>query len=157
MWWLLKWVKNLGRLGKLVLRLAPFKFRVKHTRVTDNVVPEALSLLFDGISCEGIEPTSTSLIKSLHMVYHSLRSIRMTTDCVMISSLSMSQANLRQRSLHSIELKLLFSQERQKKEVGFPAMLRPMLLTYFNDSPLGRHLASQNTFKMWRPKFGCEI
>jgi len=40
--WLLKRVKEVGRLGKWVLRLAPFKFRVKHTRGADNVVAGAL-------------------------------------------------------------------------------------------------------------------
>ena len=41
--WLLKKVKDVGRLGCWILRLAPFKFRVRHTRGVDNVVADALS------------------------------------------------------------------------------------------------------------------
>ena len=46
--WLLKRVKEIGRLGRWVLRLAPFKFMVKHTRGADNVVADALSRVFKG-------------------------------------------------------------------------------------------------------------
>ena len=46
--WLLKRVKDVGRLGRWILRLAPFKFRVKHTRGVDNVVADALSRMFEG-------------------------------------------------------------------------------------------------------------
>ena len=43
---LLKRVKDVGRLGKWILRLAPIKFRVKHTRGVDNVVADGLSRIF---------------------------------------------------------------------------------------------------------------
>ena len=70
--WLLKRVKDIGRLGRWVLRLAPFKFRVKHTRGTDNVVADALSRVFEGMSCEGPELTCAALIESLPLVYSSI-------------------------------------------------------------------------------------
>jgi hypothetical protein len=40
--WLLKKTKEIGRLGRWVLRLAPFKFGVKHTKGAENVVDDAL-------------------------------------------------------------------------------------------------------------------
>jgi len=36
--WLLKHVKDVGHLGRWLLRLSPFKFKVRHTRGVDNVV-----------------------------------------------------------------------------------------------------------------------
>jgi hypothetical protein len=44
--WLLKTVKEIGRLGRCVLRLAPFKFRVKLTLGCYYVVADALSRIF---------------------------------------------------------------------------------------------------------------
>ena len=44
---LLRRTKDVGRLGIWILRLAPFKFTVKHTRGVGNVA-DALSRLFDG-------------------------------------------------------------------------------------------------------------
>jgi len=41
--WLLRRVNDVGRLARWVLRLGSFKFRVKHTPGTDNVVADALS------------------------------------------------------------------------------------------------------------------
>jgi hypothetical protein len=46
--WLLKRTKNVGRIGRCILRLAPFKFRVRHTRGVENVVADALSRMFEG-------------------------------------------------------------------------------------------------------------
>jgi hypothetical protein len=51
--WLLKRVKEIGRLGRWVLCLAPFTFRVKNTRECDKVVADALSRIFEGKICEG--------------------------------------------------------------------------------------------------------
>jgi len=41
--WLLKKVKDVGRLGRWILHLAAFKFKVKHTRGTENVVANAVT------------------------------------------------------------------------------------------------------------------
>ena len=67
--WLLKMVKFVGRLGRWILRLVPFKFRVRHTRGLDNVVADALSRMFDGDRGETLEGRCASLIQSLPLVY----------------------------------------------------------------------------------------
>ena len=61
---LLKRVREIGRLGRSVVRLAPFKFRVKHTRGCDNDVADTLSRIFDGKFCEVPELTCSSLLES---------------------------------------------------------------------------------------------
>jgi hypothetical protein len=70
--WLRKRIKDLGRLGRWILRLAPFKFRVQHTREVDNVVADALSRMFDGNSGETPEMNCAALWKSLPLVYSTL-------------------------------------------------------------------------------------
>jgi len=56
--------------------VAPFKFWVKHTRVTDNVVADGLSLISEGKSCEGPELTSAALLESLPLVCSSIEQYR---------------------------------------------------------------------------------
>jgi hypothetical protein len=51
--WLLKKVKDVGRLGRFILRFAPFKIKVKHTRGLENVVADALLRMFEGGSRGG--------------------------------------------------------------------------------------------------------
>jgi hypothetical protein len=70
--WLLKRVKDVGRLGRWILRLSPFKFKVNHVRGVDNVVAEALSRMFEGVSEEVPEVSCAALLESLPLVYSSL-------------------------------------------------------------------------------------
>ena len=70
--WLLKKVKETGRLGRWVLRLAPFKFRIKHTRGADTVVVDALSHVFEGQSHETPEMVCAAVLESLPLVYSSM-------------------------------------------------------------------------------------
>jgi len=57
-----------------VLRLAPYEFRVKHTRGYENVVAHALSRIFESKICEGPKLTCASLLESLPLVYSSIES-----------------------------------------------------------------------------------
>jgi hypothetical protein len=70
--WLLKRVKEIGRLGRWVLRLTLFKFRVKHSRGVDKVVADALSRIFEGKAEKRPEVTCAVLLESLPLVYSSL-------------------------------------------------------------------------------------
>jgi len=69
---LLRNVKDVLRLQRWILRLAPFKFRVKHTRGVDNVVADALLRMFEGVSVENTEISRAALLESLPLVYSSL-------------------------------------------------------------------------------------
>ena len=66
--WLLKRVKEIGRLGRWVLCLAPFTFRVKHTCECDNVVADALSCILR------VKFVKANLLESLPSVYSSIES-----------------------------------------------------------------------------------
>jgi hypothetical protein len=70
--WLLKRAKDVDRLGRSVLRLAPFKFRAKHTRGVDNVVADALSRMFEGYSEGHLDVACASLFEALPLAYLSL-------------------------------------------------------------------------------------
>jgi len=67
--WLLKRVKDVGCLGRWILRLAPFKFKVKHTSGVDNVVADALSRMFEGDCGNTPEVNCVALLVSLPLVY----------------------------------------------------------------------------------------
>jgi hypothetical protein len=70
--WLLQRTKDVGRLGRWILGLAQFKFRVKHTHGTDNVVANALSRMFERVERDTPEEQCVAIIQSLPLVYSSL-------------------------------------------------------------------------------------
>ena len=80
--WILKRVKDIGRLDRRVLRLAPLNFTSSTPEGTENVVPGALSRVFEGMTCGGLELPFAVLIESLSLAYSSLSSIMVTTHCV---------------------------------------------------------------------------
>ncbi|KDR20864.1 Retrovirus-related Pol polyprotein from transposon 17.6 [Zootermopsis nevadensis] len=57
--WLLRGVKDVGQLGRWIMRLAHIKFRVTHTRGIDNVVADGLSRMFEG--WEAVEPEASCM------------------------------------------------------------------------------------------------
>jgi hypothetical protein len=70
--WLLKRAKDVGCLGRWVLRLAPTKFRVKHTPGTDNVVADAPLLMFEGTTAVPSNGACLAPLQSLPLIYSSL-------------------------------------------------------------------------------------
>ena len=69
--WLLKRVKEIDRLGRWILRLTPFKFRVVHTKGSENVVADALSRIFEG-PLRNPRKLCTAILESLPLAYSSL-------------------------------------------------------------------------------------
>ena len=61
--WLSKRVKEVGRIGRWVLRLAPFKFIVVHTKGSANVVADALSRVFEGNIQESPEMKCATILE----------------------------------------------------------------------------------------------
>lgn len=76
--WLLRRVKDAGRLGRWIVRFAPFKFRVNHRRDADNIVADALSRMYTGEATEDVEALCGALLESLPLVYSSLEEHKKT-------------------------------------------------------------------------------
>jgi hypothetical protein len=70
--WLIKRVNDVGRIGRWIVRLAPYKFKVKHVRGVDNVVAYALSRASKGEEGENPEVKCMGLLQSLPLMYYSL-------------------------------------------------------------------------------------
>ena len=70
--WLFRNVKNVGRLGRWILRLAPFKFKVHHTKGTENLVADSLSRMFEWQDVTHQEERLLAMVQGLPLVYTSL-------------------------------------------------------------------------------------
>jgi len=145
-----------GRLGRWVLRLAPFKFRVKHTRGLDNVVADALSRVFEGKS-------RATLLESLPLVYSSIE--RHQTDdsfCKELKEKILAGLPAVDKFRLHKNLVCFFPKRAKRRRWVVPVILRPMLLSYFHYSPLAGHLGAHKTFhkvaaNFWWPKMRDEV
>ena len=170
--WLLKRVKEVGRLGRWILRLSHFKFKVRHTRGTENVVADALSRMFDGESSENPEVLCAAMLDSLPLVYSSLLE-HQNSDAfcqALRRKIDGDEPGGGNFCVHKVALCYLPNRARRRRSV-VPPSLKMMLLRYYHDGVFAGHLGAQKTFfkvasNFWWPgmrgdvfKFvqGCEL
>jgi hypothetical protein len=70
--WLFRNVKEVGRLGRWILRLAPFKLKVCHAKEADNVVADTLSRMFERKEGMVQDGENLAVLQGLPIVYTSL-------------------------------------------------------------------------------------
>jgi hypothetical protein len=146
--WLLRRPKDVGRLGRWILRLAPFKFKVVHTRGVDNVVADALSRMFEGSREEAPEVTCGALLESLPLVYTSLEE-HQREDLFCKGLKDQFSANPVGEGKFRIHRGLWCYAPKGSKRRRWiiPPSLRSMCLKYFHDSVLSGHLGARKTFQ----------
>jgi transposase InsO family protein len=161
--WLLKRTKNVGRLGRWTLRLAPFKFRVKHTRGTDNVVADALSRMFEGIERDTPEEECVAVVQSLPLVYSSLAE-HQEKDAFCNDIRSQIQTGKADGSNYQLHKGLLCYPPKGARTRRWLVLesLRLIVLKYFHDAVLSGHLGAFKTFRktartIYWPKMRKEI
>ena len=161
--WLLKRVKEVGRIGRWVLRLTPFKFRVVHTKGSDSLVADALSRVFEGNIQESPEMKCATILESLPLVYSSLEE-HQTSDpwCEDIKHKIVTNATGTENFRVCKNLLCFFPKGAKRCRWVVPSILKPMLLKYFHDSALAGHLGAFKTYRkiannFWWPKMRTEI
>jgi hypothetical protein len=144
--WLLKGVKDVGRLGRWILRLSPFKFKVKHTHGVDNVVADALSRMFEGQCQENPELICAGMLGSLPLVYSSLQEHQRNN--VFCEDLRKRVENKESRGnnlqIHN-GLLCYFPKKARRRRWVMPSSLENMLLRYFHDRIFTGHLGARKT------------
>jgi hypothetical protein len=160
--WLLKKVKDVGRLGRWLLRLAPFKFSVKHTKGVENVVADALSRMFEGTEGESPEIACAALL-ALPLVYSSLQEHQKTDNwCVGLRQKILEKLPSVNRFVIHKEQLAYFPKGAKRHRWIVPGSLRNMMLKYFHDGVLSGHLGAKKTFhkiatNFWWPKMRADV
>ena len=142
--WLLKNAKNLGRLGRWVLRLSCFKFRVQHIAGKENVVADGLTRQYE----DPLQHKFACLLHKLPEVFTSLQEHQVADNfCREMKA----KVEAREPSAKNYKLKqgiLVYGVSRgHAGRYVVPEGLRPMILEYYHDSALGAHLGATKTLK----------
>jgi hypothetical protein len=149
--WLLKRDKDIDRLGRWIQRLAPFKFRVTHTREFDDVIADALSSMFDGHYPENPDTVAT-MVGSLPLIYSSLHEHQ--RDDVFCEVLRKRCKTRKRRGINHNGLLCYFPKKAGRRRWVVSCPLRHMLLRYFHDGVFAGHLEARKTFVISLLTFG---
>jgi hypothetical protein len=145
--WLLGRAKELGRIGRWILRLAPYKFRVSHISGRANVVADCLTRQYEPSS-----PDSAMLIGlvlgQLPEAFHSILDHQKKDEFCrdVYRRLTLGDSSAQCFKLHGGTLVYHPSRGREKRYL-LPEALRPMVLEYFHCSHLSAHLGVTKTLQ----------
>jgi hypothetical protein len=144
---MLKRAKDVGRIGLWILRLAPFKFRVTHTRGVDNEFADALSRMFEGNCGEAPKTRCASLMQSLPLVYSSLEEHQKGDSWCqkVLEELAANPGGIINSDSLATYYALVPGGKRRRWVV--PVSLRSMLFHYFHDTAIFVHLGGRKTFR----------
>lgn len=152
--WLLAHPRQLGKLGRWIVKLSAFKFKVQHIKGTMNVVADCLSRMYHEPSDEGI-PT--------------------TNDCAVLMNFPLAHVDLLSHQMEDPELAAVISELQENgahppyllnrgvlccrprggggPRVVLPSKLIPMVFSYYHSSPVGGHLGIHKTIAKIRKEF----
>jgi hypothetical protein len=142
--WLLRHAKELGRIGRWVLRLAPFKFKVCHISGKTNVVADCLTSQYEDLAAES---TFSGLVL-LHLpeAFQSIKEHQKKDPFCNNVYQKVVQADPTVRNFKLLNGALVYHPSRAKsKRYLLPESLRPMVLEYFHSSTLSAHLGMTKT------------
>lgn len=141
--WLLKQVRELGRIGRWVLRLAAFKFTVVHVAGKANVVADCLTRQYERPASDQF---SGLVLQHLPAAFLSIREHQIKDPhCREIYNQIRSQDPAVRNFRLSKETIVYSPVGARRKRYLVPSDLRSMVLEYFHDSALGAHLGVAKT------------
>ena len=143
----MKRVKTVGRLGRWILRLSAFKFKVTHTRGSENVVADALLHMFGGPPPQNPESICATMLNSLPLVYSSLQDHQ--RDDPFCKDLREGVENKEKRAndfqIYN-QLLCYFPRGAKRRRWVIPICLKGMVLQYFHYGIFAGHLGVWKTF-----------
>jgi hypothetical protein len=152
--WLLSHPRQLGKIGRWVVKISALKFQVRHIRGMQNIVADTLSRMFEAPLSEAHEPEICHLtLTSFPLAFQELGQLQ-REDTVLADIIAKLERgdNIPNYSFSRGTLYCRASKRRGLKLV-VPAVAIPMVFTYFHDSPLGGHLGVAKTINKIRSQF----
>jgi hypothetical protein len=140
---LLRHAKVLGRIGRWVLRLAPFKFRVSHISGQANVVADCLTRQYEEL--EGVK-FSRLILGHLPEAFRSIKQHQKKDPFCMDIYRMVVEGDSTVKNFKLLNGALVYHPLRGRgRRYLLPESLRPMVLKYFHSSHLSGYLEMTKT------------
>jgi hypothetical protein len=147
--WVLRHVKELGRICRWVLRLTAFKFKVYHIPGKANVVADCLTRQYDEVPSNA--KFSGLILQHLPAAFQSIREHQLKDPYCneLRQKIVASDPTVRHFKLHNDT----FPFQSKREVIVVPESLKPMTFEYFHDPTLGAHLRMTKTLFAFRMSF----
>ena len=152
--WLLSHPRQLGNIGRWVVKLSALKFQVRHIRGKQNIVANTLSQMFEGPLPEAPNLEVCHLnLTAFPLAFQEMGQLQ-REDPVLAGIIAKLEGgdNVRNYSLSKGTL-YCHAINRRGQKLVVPTAAIPMVLAYFHASPLGGHLGVFKTINKIRSLF----
>jgi len=134
--WMISHPKQLGKIGRWVLKLSRYDFEVQHIKGTLNSVADALSRLYNTESKMPEEPSLQPMLNALHEVPESFLTLKQHQQTDAETQLILQRLNRGEDVKGYVERDGVLMKSVGKhnlKRIVVPPSVRNMLLYYFHD------------------------
>jgi hypothetical protein len=151
--WLLSHSRQLGKIGRWVVKISSLKFKVQHVRGTQNIVADSLSPMFEGHDVSEVSCPVSSILTSFPIAFQELGELqRQDVELKAIIERLERSESVPKYSL-SKRIFCFSGRARSERKIVLPMATVDMVFQYFHSSPLGRHLGLFKTLSKIRQNF----
>lgn len=163
--WLIRHPRNLGRVGRWLLRISRFQFDVEHIRGTVNCTADCLSRLFSESEPLDADPEVNELVcpvVDVNNQFNELKDMQNKSEELNSIKRQIEQGvNVRHFAVRDNFLVRLVGRHR-KARIIVPPAAKPSILEQFHNSEIGAHPGVNKTYRsiarrFWWPKMFIEI
>ena len=150
--WLLTHPRQLGKIGRWVVKISSFKFKVQHIRGSQNVVADALSRMFSQPSdAQSEQPCSVLL--DFPLAFTDVLPHQLNDEELGPVIQNIKEGNL--QAPYFLSKGVLCCRERKGRapKIVLPSKLVPMVFSYYHNSPVGGHKGISKTISSIRTHF----
>lgn len=154
--WLLAHPRQLGKIGRWVVKISSLKFTVQHVRGTQNVVADTLSRMFhhpeDGPE-ERSAPLVGAILEDFPLAFEGILK-HQQADPELGPILQDIEAG-QQRNPYFVSKGVLCCRSRNQRgpKIVLPSILVPMAFAYYHSSTVGGHVGIHKTIQKIRKDF----
>lgn len=167
--WLLNHPKQLGRIGRWILKISTFKFQVKHIRSSQNIFADALSRMFnvDDLNCDsnnanevmidqskttdGVKETN-AILTDFPLAFNSIASHQRLDARLLPIIEDLEKGNSSEKFILSKGVLCCRIKNSSNLRVVPPDVLKSMILKYYH-SEVGAHLGVYKTIHKIRKEY----
>ena len=152
--WLLSHPRQLGKIGRWVVKIAALKFQVRHIRGSQNVVADTLSRMFEPDSSEEtIQASCNMAVTNFPLAFNDLKELQLQ-DAELQEIKTRLQSGEKVLNYRLSQGVIYWRAKRgRRQQLVVPRVAQAMIFSYFHESPVGGHLGACKTLNKIRAQF----